>query len=346
MFIGYFGTLTNLDSLSNIFKIDRFDIIILLDKQYSKDIIQDISYSKQFIDQYYVANANANSYFIRYINEKNADEFYKNPFDNDFIIDDKSGLLIFKEDVFNTNNKLIAKAFIFKDLDDIDYKNLEVLQRLHIIGTVVIVLLLISFLSYVYLKVKVKDIEIENNQLIVENKELQQKTKDMEFTEKKMLNLFDAQPNIMIMHNGKEVVKGNKRFLGFFNRFGSFEGFRSKHRCISELFEKFEAKDYIYTQYIEGMYWIDYMLTYPKRPYKTVMSINGDPHHFYIKFNEMKYAKYSDERLIFVAFVDFTADLKNYEDCYKFQKFTKEAKKQDVKKDVKVTINKKEAQNA
>jgi hypothetical protein len=240
----------------------------------------------------------------------------------------------------------VAKAFVFKDKKEIDFRNLSILQNIHIIVTVILLILILAIMAYFHATSRVKEYEVENNGLQVENKELSKVAQEKEFTEKKMLNLFDAQPNIMVMHNGKEVTSGNKRFLGFFNRFGSFEGFRSKHRCISELFEKFEAKDYIYTQYIEGMYWIDYMLTYPKRPYKTVMSINGDPHHFYIKFNEMKYAKYSDERLIFVAFVDFTADLKNYEDCYKFQKFTKEAKKQDVKKDVKVTINKKEAQNA
>ena len=99
-----------------------------------------MSYSKKFINDYYVANKNAQNYYIKYIKEQNVDEFYKKAFNEGFFIDKKISLLIFKYDITDKDNNVIAKAFIFKDLDSINYKNLKTVQKLHIIITVIIAL--------------------------------------------------------------------------------------------------------------------------------------------------------------------------------------------------------------
>ena len=186
------------------------------------------------------------------------------------------------------------------------------MKKAHIVATVILIVLLGFFLSYLYFLRKVKELKFENEELIHVNDDLKTKTDEMDFNDKKLDNLFNMQPNLMFMHNGREVTKVNKRFMGFFNRFGTFEGFKKKHKCVSELFEKYEAPNYVWEQRMENEFWVDYMLKNPRRLYKTVMSINGDPHHFIIKFNEMEYAQHVTERVIIIALVDMTQDLVNY----------------------------------
>ena len=351
-FLGYFATMLNLDALCSSFYDNGDGIVVLLDKEYSRKLYPKLSYTKKFIDDYYVANTNADSFYIRYIKEFGVDDFYHYDFKKGYFEDKKTSSLIFKYDFYNAYGDLIAKAFIFKDTTDIDFGELASLQRVHIVATILVILTIMFFTIYLIEQLDYKELEARVNELLFENKELSRIAEEEEFTEKKMLNLFDSQPNIMVIHNGKEVIQGNRRFMGFFNRFGSFEGFKEKHKCISELFEKFDDfvdEDYIYTQKIEGVYWIDYMLQNPRRPYKTVMSINGSPHYFYIKFNEMTYAKYGGERLIFLAFVDFTADFKKYKNCLSQianqNKTTdtkeQESKTQAIKKPITRTITKK-----
>ncbi len=167
-------------------------------------------------------------------------------------------------------------------------------------------------LNYFYTIARIKELNISNEELTVINEELKIKTDEMDFNDKKLDNLFNMQPNLMIMHNGKEVTKANQRFMGFFNRFGDFDGFKKNHKCVSELFEKYEAPNYIWEQYIEEEFWVDYILNHPRQLYKMVMSINGDPHHFIIKLNELTYAKHVSERVLIIALVDMTQDLPNY----------------------------------
>ena len=84
----------------------------------------------------------------------------------------------------------------------------------------------------------------------------------------------------------------------------------------SELFEPYDAPNYISTPYIDGLFWIDYILKNPKRMYKIVMSYKDKriqvPHHFIIKLNEMEYARKVNDRLVIIALVDMTQDLQNY----------------------------------
>jgi hypothetical protein len=155
------------------------------------------------------------------------------------------------------------------------------------------------------------------------------KTDEMEFNDKKLDNLFNMQPNLMIMHNGKEVTKGNKRFMGFFNRFGTLDGFKKKHKCVSEFFEEYNAPNYIWEQYIDGIFWVDYILKNPRRLYKMVMSIENregkwEQHHFIIKLNEIKYAANVSERLIIIALVDMTQDMLNYKSLEELSKQNKD----------------------
>ena len=314
-FLGFFGVNMHFDSFVEIFTNGGFNSIVLLNEKDSSLINQDVSYSNLFINKCYVVNRNVDKYLVKVLKENDLNSFCED-WEKEYKVNRQSDHLVSKYII--QDNKGIAKStvFIFKSLDDIDLEDLEVMQQIHIIATVVLVVVLGFFIAYLYSMKRTKELSIENDELIVINEELKVKTDEMDFNDKKMENMFNSQPNLMIMHNGTEVTQGNKRFMGFFNRFGDFAGFRKKHKCVSELFEKYEAPNYIYDQEIEGMFWVDYILANPKRLYKTVMSYRdsktNEPHHFIIKLNEMKYAKHVSERVIIIALVDMTQDLANY----------------------------------
>ena len=314
-FLGFFGVNMHFDSFVDIFTDGGFNSIILLNEKDSNLINQDVSYSNLFIDKCYVVNRNVDKYLVKVLKENNLNTFCKD-WEKEYKVNRQSDHLISKYIIYDSNGVEKSTVFIFKSLDDIDLEDLEVMQDIHITATIVLIIVIGLIIIYLYSMKRMKEIDMENDELTVVNEELKVKTDEMDFNDKKMENMFNSQPNLMIMHNGTEVMQGNKRFMGFFNRFGDFAGFRKKHKCVSELFEKYEAPNYIYDQEIEGMFWVDYILANPKRLYKTVMSYRdsktNEPHHFIIKLNEMRYAKHVSERVIIIALVDMTQDLANY----------------------------------
>ncbi|MGB5867473.1 MAG: hypothetical protein WBG69_06355 [Arcobacteraceae bacterium] len=319
--IGFFKMDMQLDDMSSKFEKEGYKSIILLNKNDSSKIIQEISYSKNFIDDIYVVNKNADSYLMKIIKQSGVDEYFLNTWTNRYKIDTSSGYLISKLELNNIDGLVIADIFIFKNSDEIEFKNIKVIQESHLATTAFIILFIAFFLYIIYAISKTKILDKENRLLIIENDELVTKTNEMDYNDKKLENLFNMQPNLMIMHNGKEITHANQRFMGFFNRFETFNGFRQKHKCVSELFKAYNAPNYIQNDKIEGIYWIDYILENPKRLYKVVIPYKDsrmeEEHHFIIKLNEMKYAGKVDERLIIVALVDITQDLVNYKNIAK-----------------------------
>ena len=315
-FIGFFGVNIQFDTLVEIFAKDGFKIVIMLNEKDSGNINNDLSYSKKFVDDFYVVNSNADNYFIRLLKEDNIETLFED-WDEDYLIHEQSDQLISRYTIKDNENLSKARVFIFKSIDEIDFVDLEFIQKVHVIATIMLIIAMAFLVNFLFVLRRSKELRMENEELTVVNEDLKTKTNEMDFNDKKLENMFNMQPNLMMMHNGKEITKANKRFMGFFNRFGTFEGFKKQHKCVSELFEKYEAPNYIWEQRIENDFWIDYILKNPRRLYKIVMSITNrqgveEPHHFIIKLNEMDYAKHVAERLIIIALVDMTQDLPNY----------------------------------
>jgi hypothetical protein len=314
--IGYLGLNVQFDSILEEFENEGFKSIILLNKENSRDIDPDIAFSSKFIDDVYVVNKNADSYIMKLVKQSGVDNYFLSNWISSYKIEESSGYLISKLDIKNLDGYTLASLFIFKNIDEISMKEIDYIKDAHVTTTLLIVLFVAFVLNFLYALSKVKILDKENRSLIIKNENLNIKTNEMDFQDKKLENLFNSQPNLMIMHNGKEITEGNKRFRGFFNRFKTIDGFRQKHKCVSELFEEYRAPNYIFEQIIEGKFWIDYILANPKRLYKVVIpykdSKREENHHFIVKLNEMEYAGKVDERLIIIALVDITQDLPNY----------------------------------
>ena len=308
-FLGLFGVNLNFDALVDVFVKDEFDSVILLNMLDSRKIIHELSYSKRFIGEYYVVNSNANTYLLKVLKQNGVKQFYDN-WDSSFIINKESNHLVSKFIIKDSRNLPIAKIIIFKSIDEIIFEDLDFFQNTHIIVTILLIMLVAFFINYWMLRLSTKEITKYNDELVIENNELQIKANELDYKEKELDNLFDNQPNVMFMHNTKAIEKVNRRFIkGFFRRFKTYEGFREKHACVSELFETYDGDNYICQQIIDGKYWIDFILDDPRKLYKAIISVDGDQHHFIIKLNEMEFNKKSSERLVIVALVDVTQDI-------------------------------------
>lgn len=315
-FLGIFISYFHFDDLVTKLKRSDYDAVIVLNKIDSSRVNNNRSHSKKFISDYYIVNANSDSYLERVIQEEGIESFYSK-WDKIYRTINSEEYLITKYEIEDFFYKKKAQIFMFKPIKDINLDSIAFIKYKDILFTVMLIIISIFIIYYLYVKDSIATANKENSSLIMINEDLKDKTDQLDYNEKKVENLFNSQPNLMIMHNGFEITEANKRFMGFFHRFGTFDGFKKEHKCVSELFEEYDAPNYIWEQYIDGLFWIDYILQNPRRLYKIVMSTKNrqgeqEQHHFIVKLNEMKYAGVVSERLIIIALVDMTQDMKNY----------------------------------
>ena len=294
------------DELLEPLKKFGIEPIVLLNDTYSHKINLDYSYSHKFIHNRYIVNKNANEYYARLLEQSNV--LIK---DLGVYYDKESNIIIVRKTLHSKFLDHFADIYLFKSTDDLNYdllnKDILLINSLFFVVAFLIILIL-----YIIYSIKRNSyFSNENKRLLDENKELQLLADKLDYNEKKLANLFNLQPNIMFISNGVEIVQVNKRFMGFFRHYRTFENFKNQHRDIAELFEAYDEPHYISTQLIEGLHWLEYILENPKQLYKTVISLDADPHHFIIKVNEMEYMRNFQERYIVVAFVDITQDIKN-----------------------------------
>jgi len=303
---GIFEMRFQFDELSYELSKKDIKLIILLNKYDSKNVKVNFSYSRSFIDNRYVINKNSDKYYLKVIEQN-----LKDLENQDSVVNKDDGVVIVKMAISHNANSNIATSYIIKPIDEIDLSADKDIKNYIDIITLFSILLINIFMFLLYKIVQTRDVTIKNLSLLEENKKLEELSDKLDFNEKKLSNLFNLQPNIMFISNGVSIIQVNKRFMGFFRRYGTFANFKKRHRDISDLFEPYEEVNYINSGLIDGKNWLEYILENPKKLYKVVMSVDDEPHHFIIKVNEMDFVKQYKERYILVAFVDITQDVNN-----------------------------------
>jgi len=117
--------------------------------------------------------------------------------------------------------------------------------------------------------------------------------KDLKFNEHYLKTLEDSSPNLILSTIGKDIEKVNKTFLNF-TQHKNLESFHTQYKCISDLFIK--RKGYL-EQYIDGEYWIDYVLKRPYLLHKTILKKENSEHIFIV--NSRKLSIDGKERAMF-----------------------------------------------
>jgi len=141
-FLGIFEVITKLNSIANKLEKENSIPIILADKAYKKQL--KFPFTKKFIEDYYVANLDADKKLLELLKKYNIEEIIKTTKNYRFI--ENYFLTIYH--LNNTQNKNLGYIFLFKDLNKIDLSEINTTSKNFIFKwmSIIIVMLLLFFI--------------------------------------------------------------------------------------------------------------------------------------------------------------------------------------------------------
>jgi len=159
-FIGIIETLAKFNSIAVKMQKKGFDTVILVDKRYKKQLSH--AFTQKFVDEYYVANLNANQELLAFVETKSA-EYFAN--EKQFYVDTDKNRLITTYHLPDVDNKAMGHFILFYDLEGVDIDDIiRSRDRLVLLfGTLFIAMM--SLLYYLYTKRYKRFIENLNKEL-------------------------------------------------------------------------------------------------------------------------------------------------------------------------------------
>jgi len=174
-FLGIFEVITKLNSIANKLEKDNSVPIILADKSYKKQL--KFPFTKMFIEDYYVANLDADKKIVALLKKHNIEEIIKTTKNYRFI--ENYFLTIYH--LNNTHNKNLGYIFLFKDLNKIDLSEINTTSRDFIFKwmsiIIVIVLLFFILLNREYTKKLKNDVLSKTHENMKQMEVIQQQDK-------------------------------------------------------------------------------------------------------------------------------------------------------------------------
>jgi len=287
--IGIFEAITHFNSITKSLLQKKVDIAILVDKKYKKQLLH--PFSKIFIEDYYVANKNANKKLLNIIKDKKV-EFFKD-MNKSYYIDEKSQQLITVSKLYDVNNNPMSYAVLFKSLKNINISKINQLKTNMTFYIIMFILIFAVIIYYFASKKYHKYLKDEHNRI---------KT------------ILDTQPDIMVITNGDKLIDANKQFFNFFDEYKSLDKFVKKHNCICDLFEEFEEEHYIKDKIIDNEIWIDYIVNNNTKPHKVAIKKDGVLEHFIVKASQINIGNDDNEKFIVIVLINITNEIKVQEE--------------------------------
>ncbi len=179
-FIGIIETLAKFNSISIKMHKLGFKNLILVDKKYKNQLTN--AFTKRFIDDYYVANLNADSQLIDILKKNSVQEYIK---DNKYKVDEKNNLFITTYKLLDINGDDMAYFIFSKKLDSIDFSEIEHENKI-ILFVFILIFLSVGVMLYYFYIINYKNFVEKQNKILedsVENKtrELQDKSEILKY---------------------------------------------------------------------------------------------------------------------------------------------------------------------
>ena len=280
-FLGVIEVIGHFNSIANNLKENNIDSIIITDKKYKETL--KFPYSEIFIDDYYVANTNANKDLINYIKVNKIEKYLEI---NNFIIE--NNYLISKYELYDERNEKLGYILNFIKLDDIDFEVVKSFKiQIIMISVIALIILFFTFLIYLYTSY-LKQLKIQEN---------------------KKQSILDSQQNIIVITNGTSLIDANQRLYEFFTDTKNLESFREKYKCICTTFIDMESEIYIVEKLYNGKNWAEYILLNQDKNFRAaIKNMKNEISHFSIKCSKIK-----EEDFIIVTFTDITQEILHIE---------------------------------
>ncbi|ABB45169.1 diguanylate cyclase (GGDEF domain) [Sulfurimonas denitrificans DSM 1251] len=226
--VGLVELSSRFDAISKQMKDIGVDSIVVLSKEYKNTLKNHLS--KNFIDDYYVANIDASVVLMEYLRKNGVHNYIHTPqkFENHYIISTYP--------LKNIQNIVIGHYIMFKKRDDVLNINLDFFMYkwigIAIVAFMIMMAVLGSFLHY------------------------RNKKQKMYYK-----NIIDSSSNIVMVVDKDNIINMNKTFFKYFNDYDTLEAFKAEHQSISDFFVKEEGCIY---KDMDGVNWLEYLIKNPK----------------------------------------------------------------------------------
>ncbi len=276
-FLGQIEIISHFNSIASDLKENKADSLIITEKAY-KDILK-FPYTKMFIQDYYVANFNANQELINYFEKTKIDKYLEI---NNYIIE--NNYLISKYILHNEKGQKLGYILNFIKLSDIDVQIVKSFKiQVIMVSVIALIILFFSFLIYLY-----------TNYL-----------KQLKIQENKKQSILDSQQNIIVITNGNEIIDANQRLYNFFPETNSLISFKNRYKCICSTFINMKNDIYIIEKYYNGKNWAEYVLLNSNKNFRVaIKNAQNELRHFSIKCSKVK-----NEIFIIVTLTDITQEI-------------------------------------
>ena len=253
-FLGIFEVITHFNSIDRQFHKKGIHSIVLADKRF-KDRLK-YHYTNRFIDDYYVANFNAELEWINYIHNHGVENYIN--------IDDyrlENGYMFLSAPIKDSNNEKIGYYILIKPISNIEDASLSffIFKFITIIiAFITVVVIIIIFLLW----------------------------RRSEQRKHYYKQIIDASSNIiLILNRENNIIDINKKFFDYLNDYKSLEEFRTNHRCISDFFVK---ENGLLQKYMDGKYWLQFLIEHPVKENKAKVVYKSKEWYFKVYINTIK----------------------------------------------------------
>ena len=142
------------------------------------------------------------------------------------------------------------------------------------------------------------------------NNELSDNLEKQEIQEKSIRAILDAQPNIIIVSDGVNMLDANLQLVDFFNQYRNFEEFKEENDCICNFFEhNVPSSEYINKKQYGEISWVEQILNTPEVHHKVIMKQNTLKHHFSVLVNKKVLNEKTQKSVVIITLNNITTEI-------------------------------------
>ena len=270
-YVGALDLKAHFNSISKELSNYDADSVVVVEKSFRSILYA--PFTNTFIDGYYIANLDASSENLSFLQTHGIDRFMKEGYRL------YGNMLILSYPLKNLRGEVIAYYILFKDVGGViaKFEDEAYIDWMKIAFATLFLVVLAIFAYESYLARAQK---------------------------RYYKSIIDNSRNIIIITDGKRVLDVNKSFLEFFGE-DSLEAFiKNNERCLHDYFVKEDGRLDIDEA---GEAWFSYVLKDPNKKHKVKMSVNGSIYYFLVNVSKIE----ANKPLYSIVMADITAE-ENY----------------------------------
>lgn len=121
--------------------------------------------------------------------------------------------------------------------------------------------------------------------ILTREKELRNKNMLIEEHSNLLQHIFDINPNILFTSDGKKDLHSVNRSFLKFTGFNTLDDFKKEYDCICDMFV--DKEGYLSKEMDDGMLWVDYVISNPKKTHKVLIIKEDEEHKFKVNATQL-----------------------------------------------------------